>query len=79
MTMATRASDRASGPVNVSARLLAARSHGDCANAAIGSDKSIASVTTLVRRRNATKDLPHIRDLQVVVTCLHFVQPLASR
>ena len=31
MTIATSASDRASGPVNVSARLLAARSQGDCA------------------------------------------------
>src|SRR5262245_5080991 len=36
MTIATRARDRASGPVNVVARLLAARSHGDCANAIAG-------------------------------------------
>jgi len=31
MTMATSARARASGPVKVSARLLAARSQGDCA------------------------------------------------
>src|SRR5215471_21124014 len=40
MTMATSASDRASGPVNVNARLFAARSHGACANAGDASVKA---------------------------------------
>ena len=33
MTIATSASERASGPVNVASRFEAARSHGDCARA----------------------------------------------
>jgi hypothetical protein len=46
MTMATSASDRASGPVNVNSKLLAALSQGDaCANAMAG-DRTTAVIAT---------------------------------
>ena len=50
MTIATSASERASGPVKVSARLLAARSHGACARATTGRSKTMAKVATAARR-----------------------------
>jgi hypothetical protein len=43
MTIATSARDRANGPVKVRARLLAARSHGDCANANVGASRIAAT------------------------------------
>src|SRR5258705_5288359 len=43
ITIATRASDRASGPVNVSARLFAARSHGDWARTIAGTVMTMAN------------------------------------
>src|SRR4051812_3548640 len=46
MTMATSAKERASGPVNVRARLFAARSHGDCARAIAGA----TAITEMIRR-----------------------------
>src|SRR5688572_3002714 len=57
ITIDTSASDRASGPVNVSARLVAARSQGDCASATIGTNNRIATAKSVDRAR---KQLPHI-------------------
>src|SRR5688500_8406575 len=52
ITMATSASDRAKGPVNVSSRLLAARSQGDWANASVGKRRRAVNTITLTRRVN---------------------------
>src|SRR5688572_28865096 len=57
ITIDTSASDRASGPVNVSARLIAARSQGDCASATVGTNNRIATAKSVDLAR---KQLPHI-------------------
>src|SRR5687768_8495267 len=57
ITIDTSASDRASGPVNVSAKLVAARSQGDCASATVGTNNRIATAKSVDRAR---KQLPHI-------------------
>jgi hypothetical protein len=54
ITIATSASDRASGPVNVRSRLLAARSQGDWANASVGKKRRAVNTITLTRRVNLT-------------------------
>ncbi len=59
MTIATRASERASGPVKVASRLAAARSQGDCcANASDGAASTI-SVTTITRARRVNDRRDH--------------------
>jgi hypothetical protein len=52
--MATSASERAKGPVNVRSRLLAARSQGDWANASVGKRRRAVNTITLTRRVNLT-------------------------
>ena len=56
ITMATNASDRASGPVNVRSRLLAARSQGDWANASVGKRRRAVNTITLTRRTKLTTE-----------------------
>ena len=53
ITIATSASERANGPVNVCSRLPAARSHGDCACRSAGATST--AVTTANLNRQATR------------------------
>jgi hypothetical protein len=63
ITIATSASDRASGPVNVRSRLLAARSQGDWANASVGKKRRAVNTITLSRLKELTSELQAMEDL----------------
>src|SRR2546426_7657534 len=60
MTIATSASDRASGPVKVVAKLLAARSQGDCASAIVGT-RTAATTMMLARRITERVESPDMQ------------------
>src|SRR5467141_291511 len=64
ITIATSASDLASGPVNVRSRLLAALSHGDCAKAVAGRQSKIARTAVPVRRAEEKIRVPDMTNLR---------------
>src|SRR5205085_5890404 len=73
ITIATSASARATGPVNVRAKLFAARSHGDCASATAGTT-STEIVRTTSRAVDGAGLLRMTASLQQVTPDLSYEQ-----